>query len=226
MLHNRHPKPSIRTFALLSFFSFVPLALPAQQLNLESVVHQIDAAVQSRINGIASYTVTEHYAVYRNSDETHPVAEMTVRTAYKHGEGKTYTTLSESGSSVVRSQVLGRILEHERLMSLPDNRRQALVTSANYEMALKSDQKQTIDGRDCLVLSLTPRRPSPFLFNGTLWVDARDFTIVQLQGMAAKSHSMLTGPAQVARQYANVDGFPMANEPELTTERCPAAGSP
>ncbi|MDR3727173.1 MAG: hypothetical protein P4K86_09050 [Terracidiphilus sp.] len=203
----RHPKLSI---SALFLFSLASLALPAQQLDQQAVIRQIDASVKSRINGIASYSVNEHYAVYRNSDESHPVAEMMVRTDYKNGSGKTYTTLSESGSSLVRSQVLGRILENEKLMSQPDNRRQALVTSTNYEMKLKSDAKQMIDGRECLVLSLTPRRPSPFLFNGTLWVDATDYSIVQLQGMAAKSHSMLTGPAQVARQYANVDGFPMA----------------
>jgi outer membrane lipoprotein-sorting protein len=201
---------SIRALAAFSLFCLASLALPAQQLDQQAVIRQIDASVQARIDGIASYSVNEHYAVYRNSDETHPVAEMMVRTDYKNGSGKTYTTLSQSGSSLVRSQVLGRILENEKIMSLPDNRRQAVVTSANYEMKLKSDQKQTVDGRECLVLSLTPRRTSPFLFNGTLWVDSRDYSIVQLQGMAAKSHSMLTGPAQVARQYANVDGFPMA----------------
>jgi outer membrane lipoprotein-sorting protein len=196
--------------AAFSLLCLGPLSLPAQQLDQQAIIRQIDASVQSRIDGIASYSVNEHYAVFRNSDETHPVAEMMVRTDYKNGSGKNYTTLSESGSSLVRSQVLGRILENEKLMSLPDNRRQAVVTSANYAMKLKSDQKQTIDGKECLVLSITPRRPSPFLFTGTLWVDARDYSIVQLQGMAAKSNSILTGPAHVARQYANVDGFPMA----------------
>ncbi len=196
--------------AAFSLLCLGPLSLPAQQLDQQAIIRQIDASVQSRIDGIASYSVNEHYAVFRNSDETHPVAEMMVRTDYKNGSGKSYSTLSESGSSLVRSQVLGRILENEKLMSLPDNRRQAVVTSANYAMKLKSDQKQTIDGKECLVLSITPRRPSPFLFTGTLWVDARDYSIVQLQGMAAKSNSILTGPAHVARQYANVDGFPMA----------------
>jgi len=201
---------SIRAFAAFSLFCLASHALSAQQLDQQSVIRQIDASVQARIDGIASYSVNEHYAVYRNGDETHPVAEIVVRTDYKNGSGKNYTTLSESGSSLVRSQVLGRILENEKLMNLPNNRKQAVVTSANYEMKLNSDQKQTIDGRECLVLSITPRRSSPFLFTGTLWVDARDYSIVQLQGMAAKSHSMLTGPAQVARQYTNVDGFPMA----------------
>jgi outer membrane lipoprotein-sorting protein len=203
----RPPKLLLSALAALSLASLV---LPAQQLDQQALIRQIDASVQSRIDGIASYSVNEHYAVFRNGDENHPVAEMMVRTDYKNGSGKTYTILSQSGSSLVRSQVLGRILENEKLMNLPDNRKQAVVTSTNYEMKLKSDQKQMIDGRECLVLSITPRRISPFLFTGTLWVDARDYSIVQLQGMAAKSHSMLTGPAQVARQYANVDGFPMA----------------
>jgi hypothetical protein len=200
----------ISALAAFSLLCLGPIALPAQELDQQAVIRQIDASVQARIDGIASYSVNEHYAVYRNRDEAHPVAEIVVRTDYKNGSGKTYTTLSQSGSSLVRSQVLGRILENEKLMSQPGNRRQAVVTSANYEMKLKSNETQRIDGRECLVLSIVPRRPSPFLFTGTLWVNARDYSIVQLQGMAAKSHSMLTGPAQVARQYANVDGFPMA----------------
>ena len=34
--------------------------------------------------------------------------------------------------------------------------------------------------------------------------------IVQLQGVSAKSPSMLTGPSEVFRQYTQIDGFPMA----------------
>ena len=184
--------------------------LPAQQLDNATVVQHIDAAVQARLDHIAEYSVTEHYAVFRGGDETHPAAEMTVKTVYRKEQGKSYTTLSESGSSFLRSQVLATLLEKEKQINLPGNRDAALIKSANYEMKLVSGQPQPLAGRDCLVLSITPRRESPALFNGTLWVDAKDFTIVQLEGQAAKSYSVFTGPAQVARQYALIDGFSMA----------------
>jgi len=38
-------------------------------------------------------------------------------------------------------------------------------------------------------------------------VDSKDGSIVQLQGTASKSSSMLTGPTQLVRQYANIGGF-------------------
>ena len=43
---------------------------------------------------------SNHYAVYRGKDETHPVAEMKVKTTYKKGFGKSYDILSQSGSEI------------------------------------------------------------------------------------------------------------------------------
>jgi outer membrane lipoprotein-sorting protein len=184
--------------------------VPAQQAEESSIVQHIDAAVKARFDGIESYTVTEHYAVYRNNDESHPVAEMTVKTTYLKDAGKSYSPISQSGSAIIRSQVLGAILDNEKRLNLPANREGSWITSANYRMKVNPGGNQSVDGRDCLVLSVTPRRNSPYLFNGTLWVDAKDYTIVQFQGTASKSSSLLTGPTQALRQYAKVDGFAMA----------------
>jgi outer membrane lipoprotein-sorting protein len=186
------------------------IARSAQQLDLQSIIQHVDAAVQARIDNIVDYTATEHYAVFRNHDEVHPVAEMTVRAVYRKGQGKSYTTLSESGSALIRSQVLHSVLDNEKRLSLPGNVETALIDSANYVMELKPNQPQQLDGRDCLVLSLTPKRSSPYLFKGTLWVDANDYSILQLEGTATKSPFFLTGAAQVSRQYAGISGFPMA----------------
>jgi len=202
---------SARTLAAFFLvFALRALALPGQQIDPLTVVHGIDASVQARIDHVAGYTVTEHYAVFRNSDEVHPAAEMTVRTDYRREQGKSYTILSQSGSSLLRSQLLGSVLDHEKQMSQPGVRETVLVTSANYAMKLQSTTTQTVDGHECLVLNLTPRRNSPSLFKGTLWVDAADYSIVQLEGTAAKSPSFLSGAALVKRQYAKFDGFPMA----------------
>jgi hypothetical protein len=46
-----------------------------QQFDSASAIWQVDAAVKARIENIAGYTVTGHYAVYRGKDEIHPVAE-------------------------------------------------------------------------------------------------------------------------------------------------------
>jgi hypothetical protein len=199
--------------ALMAVYLFAFLGtilVQAQQLDTASVIQQVDAAVKARVESVAGYTVTEHYAVYRNKDELHPVAEMTVKTTYRKDTGKSYAIVSQSGSQIIRSLVLGSILDNEKRLNQPGIREGSWFTSANYEMKLKLGGTQSVHGRDCNVLSLTPRRKTPYLIEGTLWVDSTNGSIVQVQGTAAKSSSLLTGPTQVIREYANMSGFSQA----------------
>jgi hypothetical protein len=187
------------------------VGLKAQQpLDISAIVHGVDASVKNRIDHLAAYTVTEHYAVFRGKDERHPTSEMLVRTTYRKQQGKSFEILSQSGSAFWRNEVLSTLLSNEKHMSLPGNVETALITSANYEMTLDAKGREQINGRDCLVLDITPRRASQFLIKGKVWVDARDFAIVLLKGRASKSAFFLASAAEVARQYDEVKGLPMA----------------
>ena len=163
--------------------------LSAQQPDGASVIQGIDAAVKARIDNVAGYTVTEHYAVFRGHDETQPAAEMLVKTTYSKGTGKSYSVLSKSGSALIAKFVLDPLLENERTNNLPRNVEHAWITSDNYQMKLKADGAQQIDGQQCLLLTIEPRRKAPNLIEGTLWVDAKDDSIVKIQGTATKSPS-------------------------------------
>ena len=179
----------------------------AQQTESAEILKKIDAAVKARLDGIEGYTVTEHYAVFRNHDEAHAVAEMTVKTTYKRETGKSYAILSESGSAVMRSLVLHAILDNEKQVNEPGVREGAWITTANYEMQVKPGGIASVDGRDCIALALKPRRKEPYLLEGTLWVDAKDGKIVRIEGEGSKSSSIFTGATRMMRQYANVDEF-------------------
>ncbi len=184
--------------------------LGAQQLDPAAVIRQIDEAVLARVNSIASYTAMEHYAVYRGKDETHPVSEMTVRATYRKGVGKSYEVVSEGGSAVIRRLGLDPILEREKDINLPGHVEHAWINSDNYEMRLKTPTPQRLDGRDCLVLAINPRKKASNLIIGALWVDAKDYTIVRLEGTASKSPTIFAGTTHMMRQYARIDGFSMA----------------
>jgi hypothetical protein len=135
---------------------------------------------------------------------------MIVKTNYRKESGKTYTILSETGSALLRKAVLGAILDNEKTINKPGIREGSWITSANYQMKLKTAISQNVDGRDCFVLAIIPRRKTPYLIVGTLWVDAKDYSIVQIQGVSSKSASVFTGATQMMRQYASVNGFAMA----------------
>ncbi len=180
---------------------------PAQQDANAAVLQRIDASVHARENNLLGYTVTEHYAVFRNHDEQHPAAEMVVKTTYQRDVGKNYTIVSETGPVLLR-KVLETVLDNERNMTRPANRVSAVISPANYEMTVKG--AEPVDGRNCLAVVIRPRRTAQYLLNGTVWVDAGDGAIVQLEGVTAKSPSMFAGASQVFRQYTMIDGFAMA----------------
>jgi outer membrane lipoprotein-sorting protein len=174
-----------------------------------TIIRQIDAAVLARVNSISGYTVTEHYAVFRGDDESHSVADMTVKTTYRKDSGKSYDIISEGGSSVIRRLGLDPILQSEMEINLPDHVAQSWIVSANYDMMLRSGI-QKLDGRDCYVVAISPKRKAPNLIVGSIWVDAKDFTIVRLEGIASKAPSVFAGATHMMRQYTNVGGFSMA----------------
>jgi hypothetical protein len=189
----------------------------AQQPDIGSVVRGVDASVQGRIDRLAGYSVTEHYAVFRGKDDTHPAAEMLVKTTYTKQTGKSYEIVSQSGSSLWRNEVLLTLLDHEKRMSQPGNVQTALIDSANYEIKLDANPRDRLNDRDCLVLDITPRRNSEYLFKGRLWVDVQDFAIVQLKGTASKSAFFLASAAEVSRQYDEMDALPMATHAEAVS---------
>ncbi len=203
--------------AVSLIFALHASIIPAQQPDAESVTRKVDAAVRSRIDSLAGYTVTEHYAVFRSNHEIHAVAEMTVNTTYEHDSGKSYVIISQSGSAVMRELVLKAILDNEKHLNQPGIREGAWITSANYELKLKPGGAQMFGGRNCVTLALIPKRQAPYLFEGTLWVDSEDGSIVQLQGTASKSPSMLTRPTQLIRQYENIGGFSEATHARAET---------
>lgn len=185
--------------------------------DIASIVRGVDASVRNRIDRLQGYTVTEHYAVFRGKDETHPAAEMMVKTTYRKQTGKSYDVISQGGAAIWRNEVLGTLLDNEKRMSQPENVETALINSTNYDMKLDENARDRIGGRNCLVLDITPRRSSPYLFKGKLWVNAEDFAIIQLEGTAAKSAFFLASAAVVSRQYDELSGLPMATHAQAVS---------
>lgn len=182
---------------------------PAQKPDPAAVIRDLDAANVSRHNNLLEYSNVEHYAVYRGKDRQ-PAAEMTVRVTYKKGVGKSYAILQQSGSSVVLKFGLHPLLENEKTINDPAKVAQSWFTSANYEMQLKPEVSRVIDGRNCLAVAISPRHKAPNLVEGTLWVDAHDHTLVEVEGVASKKPSVFAGTTTMMRRYVNMTGYAMA----------------
>lgn len=179
---------------------------------------RIDAAVQSRVENVASFSDVERYAVYRGKDEVHPVASITVKVTYRKGIGKDYIILSQTGSAIIRKFGLVPLLEDEKNINKPGNVEHSWFTSDNYEMRLRSDTVERVNGRECYAVAITPRHKAPNMIDGTLWVDAKDFSIVKVDGIASQKPSVFAGTTHMMRQYASVDGYPMATHARAVSD--------
>ncbi|MFL6350649.1 MAG: hypothetical protein ACJ74Z_02190 [Bryobacteraceae bacterium] len=173
----------------------------------DDLIRQIDQAELSRENKLSGYTVSEYYTI-QNSHFSNP-AEAIIETTYKRGEGKTYKVLSRSGPSLLRNRVLDRLLQEETQMSRGKMHEQAIITSANYDMKLMG--KEPVGGIMCDVLQLTPKRKSPYLLRGRLWVDPAKMMVVKIEGKPPTSASFFSGRPQVVREYKHLEGFALAH---------------
>jgi hypothetical protein len=182
-------------------------------LSQEEVIRGIDAAVDHRSRMVSSYTVQELYSIYRNN-EAKPSVEVTVNTVYTRATGKDYTTVAVTGSSLLRSAVVDKVIANEKEMAKASNRESVAITSANYEMTLLPGVVLQ-NGHTCVRIKLKARRKIPYLFNGMAWFDATDFTLVHIEGGPAASPSFFAGTTNGVRDYSKVDGFSMAQHAEL-----------
>lgn len=199
-----------RTVGSVFAFSLIIAALLAQQPDESAIIHDLDAANQARFDNVLSFTDVEHYVVFRGDDQTNPAAEMIVKMNYKKGVGKDYVILKQSGSSLIQKFGLRPLLENEKTINNPATVAQSWFTSANYDMRLKPGVTQTIDGRKCLAVSITPHRKASNMIDGTLWVDAVNHTLTEVEGIASKSPSVFAGTTKMMRRYTIMQGYAMA----------------
>ncbi len=179
----------------------------------DTVITHVEAVIRARFEHIAKYGVREHYAVYRNgASET--AAEQTVQVTYQKSTGITDTTASKAGSSMWLSRAIEPALESEREVNDVTMRHQVTLTAENYEFEV-DPARDSVNGRDCLVLELKPRRKSPYLLNGKAWVDAKTYLLVRIRGTQSRSSSLLAGLPLITRDFANISGFAMVVHEEI-----------
>jgi hypothetical protein len=204
-------RPGIaHTVVSMGILMLLCAAAPAQEPNPSAIIRSVDAAVTSRSENVLGFSDIERYVVFRGGDETHPAAEMTVRDTYKKDVGKTYTVLSESGSSILLRFGLRPLLDNEQMINQPGNVERSWFNSANYVMTLKDGGVQRLDGRDCFLLNIKPKAEAPNLVIGAIWVDVSNGTLVKVDGVASKNPSPWSGTTHMMRQYVNIKGYSMA----------------
>jgi hypothetical protein len=174
--------------------------LPAEQIarNLQERNAQRAAALD-QFNGTRVYRMQ-----YRGFPSDRD-AEMVVHMTYHAPNAKEFVVVSQSGSKFVIDHVFKKLLEGELEAADEENRRNTALSTDNYDFVF-AGYETTPEGAQ-YVLNLLPRTKNKFLYRGKIWVDAKDFAVVRIEGEPAKNPSWWIKKTEVKHRYVKVKDF-------------------
>jgi outer membrane lipoprotein-sorting protein len=131
-------------------------------------------------------------------------AEMRVH-AEQQGDEKKLTIVDESGSNILRTKVLHKLLDGEREASEANAHAGNKLSRANYDFKLKGVEPS--QSRPLYILEITPRTKSKFAWKGRIWVDSVDYAVARAEGEPDKLPSWWTTHSEFKYTNQKIDGL-------------------
>jgi hypothetical protein len=91
----------------------------------------------------------------------------------------------------------------------------SLIAPKNYTLEVVGTDK--IGGSMCSVVRAVPKRKETDLFEGKMWIDNQNFSIVRITGHLAKSPSFWIKQVDFVRDYRKIDGFRLLSREEAVS---------
>jgi len=174
-------------------------------LTAEQVVRNLDQMNLHRVEALHAYQGTRTYRVVYQGFPANRSAEMVVKVNYLSPGKKEFVIQSATGSELIVDRVFKKLLEAEKEAMGSEIQLRSALTNDNYRFILIG-YESTPSG-SMYVLSVEPRRKDKFLYQGRIWVDARDFAVVRIEAEPAKNPSFWTRKTGIVQVYTKVSEF-------------------
>ena len=174
-------------------------------LSTEQVVKNMVSMNLDRFKALHGYRVTEAYHLEYHGFLGTRDASMVVDATYQSPGTETFAVHSATGSRLIINKVFRKLLKVEQQVLGTDAKKRAALDENNYEFTLTG--YHSTPAGSVYVLRVKPRRRSEFLYRGQIWVDARDFAIVRVEGEPAKALSFWVRSTEFKRVYGKVSDF-------------------
>jgi hypothetical protein len=167
------------------------------------VFAELAAHNEQRRSALRDYSVLRTYQVIDLKGKVH--AEEVGRMEFLSPDKKTFTVDSESGSGLVRNMALNPLIKSEIETAAGKEHHDSAISADNYFLDLLGEQQ--VGPYRCFVAKAVPKRKDKYLFEGKLWIDVKDYSVVRIEGHPAKKLSFWIQRADFVRQYEKIDGF-------------------
>jgi hypothetical protein len=158
---------------------------------------------EERKAALHDYTVLRTYGVVDLKGKVH--AEEIGRMDFFSPDKKAFTVTSESGSGLVRQMALNPLINSEIEAAAGKEHHDSAISTDNYSLNLLGEQQ--VGPYRCFVAEAIPKRKDKYLFEGRVWIDVNDYSVVRIEGHPAKKLSFWIQRADFVRQYQKLDGF-------------------
>jgi negative regulator of sigma E activity len=190
------------SLALLSVPAFASETSQSEPVGTVRLVSQVNEAETRRESDIHKLVSTRRYVMRNKRWEKDAV--MDVRMTYESGIGKKFEILAMDNAGGLQKRAFEKILESEveaskKSLEIEDG----AITPANYEFTPMGTE--IVNGRQCLILQLKPKRKSKYLLDGKAWIDEKEQAIVRVEGRTAHSVSFWIGKPYIAQTFRKVD---------------------
>ena len=167
------------------------------------VFAELAAHNERRRSALHDYSVLRTYQVIDLKGKVH--AEEVGRMEFLAPDKKTFTVNSEAGSGVVRHMALNPLIKSEIETAAGKEHHESAISADNYSLNLLGEQR--VGPYRCFVAEVLPKRKDKYLFEGKLWIDVDDYSVVRIEGHPAKKLSFWIERADFVRQYQKIEGF-------------------
>jgi hypothetical protein len=158
---------------------------------------------EERKAALHDYTVLRTYQVVDLKGKVH--AEEIGRMEFLSPDKKAFTVTSESGSGLVRHMALNPLINSEIEAAAGKEHHDSAISTDNYSLNLLGEQQ--LGPHRCFIAEAVPKRKAKYLFEGRIWIDANDYSVVRIEGHPATKLSFWIQRADFVRQYQKVDRF-------------------
>lgn len=192
--------PLLVTTALFSGFGVAQQSTGTVALPLDSILDSMQKT-QAGAHPQAAYQVIREYRIFgANSSDAN--SEVVAAVNFSPPSSKNYQIQTSSGNNRGQ-QVVRKVLDHEVESSTGDRSRSAL-TRDNYDFTYLGET--LLDGQQCYLLGLKPKRKEKELISGQAWVDKNSFFVRHIEGEVAKTPSWWLKKVRVKLSFADFDG--------------------
>jgi Outer membrane lipoprotein-sorting protein len=166
---------------------------------VNTIVARMTAAQHRNKEQSHAITVKRDYQLldHRQEQKAQVVAHIT----YMPPDQKEYTIESSYGG--IGEKILRDVLDKETEQPRDPGRKE--LSTQNYDFQLLGSE--SLNGRQCYVLALEPKRGDKELIRGRVWVDSDTYNIRRIEGNPAKNPSWWIRDLYILMSFAEVDGM-------------------